>query len=68
MKKIFWIVKIKSSSPQIENFGSKEDDKRINLGSENCSPVIRTDTSLADQLPIEEDKDASESHIEGNIL
>lgn len=60
---------MQSSSLQIENFGSREDDdKRIDLGRQNCSPQIRTDTALGDQLPKEVDKDASQSHIGGNVL
>ncbi|XP_030952422.1 uncharacterized protein LOC115975680 [Quercus lobata] len=47
----------------IENFGSKEDDMSINFKSEICSPLIRIDTTLADQFPVDEEKDASESNI-----
>ncbi|KAE7998730.1 hypothetical protein FH972_003241 [Carpinus fangiana] len=64
MKKMNPVREPIAAKSLIENFGSKEDDKRINLGSGNCSPMIRTDTSLVDQLPIEEDIDASESYIE----
>jgi hypothetical protein len=53
---------------QIESFGSKEDDKSIDFKSEICPPLIRIDTTLADELAIEEEKDASESHIGGNML
>ncbi|XP_030952415.1 uncharacterized protein LOC115975673 [Quercus lobata] len=47
----------------IENFGSKEDDMSINFKSEICSPLIRIDTTLVDQFPVDEEKDASESNI-----
>lgn len=57
-----------SSSMQIENFGSKEDDMSINFKSEICSPLIRIDTTLTDQFPVDEEKDASESNIGGNML
>ncbi|KAL0015470.1 hypothetical protein SO802_002539 [Lithocarpus litseifolius] len=47
----------------IENFGSKEDDMSINFKSEICSPLIRIDTTLTDQFPVDEEKDVSESNI-----
>nr|POE74501.1 hypothetical protein CFP56_66586 [Quercus suber] len=47
----------------IENFGSKEDDMSINFKSEICSPLIRIDTTLVDQFPVDEEKDASEYNI-----
>lgn len=56
------------SSLQIENSRSKEDDKMINLNSEHCSPLMRTNTALVDKLPMEEEKEVTESHFEGNIL
>lgn len=56
------------SSLQIENSGSKEDGKMINLNSEHCSPLMRINTVLVDKLPMEEEKEVTESHFEGNIL
>ncbi|KAM4123691.1 hypothetical protein ACB094_01G176100 [Castanea mollissima] len=47
----------------IEVFGSKEDDMSINFKSEICSPLIRIGTTLADQFPVDEEKDASGSNI-----
>lgn len=52
-----------TAAKSIESFGSKEDDKSIDFKSEICPPLIRIDTTLADELAIEEEKDASESHI-----
>ncbi|KAF5482018.1 hypothetical protein F2P56_002619 [Juglans regia] len=48
----------------IENSGSKEDGKMINLNSEHCSPLMRTNTALVDKLPMEEEKEVTESHFE----
>ncbi|KAF5459031.1 hypothetical protein F2P56_023021 [Juglans regia] len=56
-------VRQPKAAKSIENSSSKEDDKRIDLGSQNCSPQVRTDTALGDQLPIEVDKDASHCHF-----
>lgn len=56
------------SSLQVENSSSKEDDEMTNLNSEHCSPLMRTNTALVDKLPMEEKKDTTESHIEGNML
>lgn len=53
---------------QIEVFGSKEVDISINFKNEICSPLIRIDTTLADQFPVDEEKDASGSNIGGNLL
>ncbi|KAM4131457.1 hypothetical protein ACJW30_01G177500 [Castanea mollissima] len=47
----------------IEVFGSKEDDMSINFKSEICSPLIRIGTTLVDQFPVDEEKDASGSNI-----
>uniref|UniRef100_A0A2N9IVJ8 DUF3741 domain-containing protein n=1 Tax=Fagus sylvatica TaxID=28930 RepID=A0A2N9IVJ8_FAGSY len=52
-----------TAAKSIESFGSKEDDKSIDFKSEICPPLIRIDTTLVDELAIEEEKDASESHI-----
>ncbi|XP_042977811.1 uncharacterized protein LOC122308513 isoform X1 [Carya illinoinensis] len=63
MKKTTPVREPKAAKSVIENSSSKGDEKRIDLGSQNCSPQIRTDTALGDQLPIEVDKDASQCHI-----
>ncbi|XP_041006784.1 uncharacterized protein LOC121251571 [Juglans microcarpa x Juglans regia] len=63
MKKTTPVREPKAAKSVIESSSSKEDDKRIDLGSQNCSPQIRTGTALGDQLPIEVDKDASQCHI-----